>query len=102
MKLTGWFTQDKIADNNRIQTSDSENTEQANRQIRSLVPGQTLRGEIVSREGSNAHARSAAAYFYQWEAPHPSAALSLPPYFHLLEAMPYPKPSVLFLLLPYS
>mgnify|MGYP004475924689 FL=1 len=57
MKLTGWFTQDKIADNNRIQTSDSENTEQANRQIRSLVPGQTLRGEIVSREGSNAQIR---------------------------------------------
>ena len=52
MKLTGWFTQDKIADNNRIQTSDSENTEQANRQIRSLV-----RGEIVSREGSNAQIR---------------------------------------------
>ena len=57
MKPTGWFTQDKIADNNRIQTSDSENTEQANRQIRSLVPGQTLRGEIVSREGSNAQIR---------------------------------------------
>lgn len=57
MKLTGWFTQDKIADNNRIQTPDSENTEQANRQIRSLVPGQTLRGEIVSREGSNAQIR---------------------------------------------
>lgn len=57
MKLTGWFTQDKIADNNRIQISDSENVEQANRQIRSLVPGQTLRGEIVSREGSNAQIR---------------------------------------------
>ena len=57
MKLTGWFTQDKIADNNRIQIPDSENAEQANRQIRSLVPGQTLRGEIVSREGSNAQIR---------------------------------------------
>lgn len=57
MKLTGWFTQDKIADNNRIQTPDSENVGQANRQIRSLVPGQTLRGEIVSREGSNAQIR---------------------------------------------
>ena len=57
MKLTGWFTQDKIADNNRIQIPDSENVEQANRQIRSLVPGQTLRGEIVSREGSNAQIR---------------------------------------------
>lgn len=57
MKLTGWFTQDKIADNNRIQIPDSENVEKANRQIRSLVPGQTLRGEIVSREGSNAQIR---------------------------------------------
>ena len=57
MKLTGWFTQDKSADNNRIQIPDSENAEQANRQIRSLVPGQTLRGEIVSREGSNAQIR---------------------------------------------
>lgn len=57
MKLTGWFTQDKIADNNRIQIPDSENVEQANRQIRTLVPGQTLRGEIVSREGSNAQIR---------------------------------------------
>lgn len=57
MKLTGWFTQDKIADNNRIQIPDSENAEQANRQIRSLVPGQTLRGEIISREGSNAQIR---------------------------------------------
>lgn len=57
MKLTGWFTQDKIAENNRIQTPDSENVGQTNRQIRSLVPGQTLRGEIVSREGSNAQIR---------------------------------------------
>lgn len=57
MKLTGWFAQDKIADNNRIQIPDSENAEQANRQIRTLVPGQTLRGEIVSREGSNAQIR---------------------------------------------
>ncbi len=57
MKLTGWFTQDKIADNNRIQTPDSRNTEQVSRQIRSLVPGQTLRGEIVSREESNAQIR---------------------------------------------
>lgn len=57
MKLTGWFTQDKIAENNRTQTPDSGNTEQANRQIRSLVPGQTLRGEVVSREGGNAQIR---------------------------------------------
>ena len=57
MKLTGWFTQDKITDNSRIPASDSGNTEQANRQIRTLVPGQTLRGEVVSREGNNAQIR---------------------------------------------
>ena len=49
MKLTGWFSQDKIADNSRVQTPNNANTEQVNRQIRALVPGQTLRGEVVSR-----------------------------------------------------
>ena len=57
MKLTGWFSQDKIADNSRVQTTNNANTEQVNRQIRALVPGQTLRGEVVSREGNNAQIR---------------------------------------------
>ena len=57
MKLTGWFSQDKIADNSRVQTPNNVNTEQVNRQIRALVPGQTLRGEVVSREGNNAQIR---------------------------------------------
>ena len=57
MKLTGWFSQDKIADNSRVQTPNNANTEQVNRQIRALVPGQTLRGEGVSREGNNAQIR---------------------------------------------
>lgn len=57
MKLTGWFSQDKIADNSRVQTQNNANTEQVNRQIRALVPGQTLRGEVVSREGNNAQIR---------------------------------------------
>ncbi len=57
MKLTGWFSQDKIADNSRVQTPNNANTEQVNRQIRALVPGQTLRGEVVSREGNNAQIR---------------------------------------------
>ena len=57
MKLTGWFSQDKIADNSRVQTPNNANTEQVNRQIRALVPGQTLRGEVVSREGTNAQIR---------------------------------------------
>ena len=63
MKLTGWFTQDKIADNNRIQIPDSENAEQANRQIRSLVPGQTLRGEIRC-EGGCGHPSGAWAEYH--------------------------------------
>ena len=57
MKLTGWFSQDKIADNSRVQTPNNANTEQVNRQTRALVPGQTLRGEVVSREGNNAQIR---------------------------------------------
>ena len=57
MKLTGWFSQDKITDNSRVQTGNSGNTEQISRQIRALVPGQTLRGEVVSREGNNAQIR---------------------------------------------
>lgn len=57
MKLTGWFSQDKIADNSRVQTPNNANTERVNRQIRALVPGQTLRGEVVSREGNNAQIR---------------------------------------------
>ena len=57
MKLTGWFSQDKIEDNSRVQTPNNANTEQVNRQIRALVPGQTLRGEVVSREGNNAQIR---------------------------------------------
>lgn len=57
MRLTGWFSQDKITDNSRVQAAGSEKTEQVNRQIRTLVPGQTLRGEVVSREGNNAQIR---------------------------------------------
>lgn len=57
MKLTGWFSQDRITDNSRAQAGNSGNTEQVNRQIRTLVLGQTLRGEVVSREGNNAQIR---------------------------------------------
>ena len=57
MKLTGWFSQDKITDNNKIQTADTSNPEQVRQQIRNLVPGQTIRGEVVSREGNNAQLR---------------------------------------------
>ena len=57
MKLTGWFSQDKITDNSKVQTTDTQNAEQVSRQIRTLVPGQTIRGEVVSREGNNAQIR---------------------------------------------
>lgn len=57
MKLTGWFSQDKITDNSKMQTTDTPNSEQVSRQIRALVPGQTIRGEVVSREGNNAQIR---------------------------------------------
>lgn len=57
MKLTGWFSQDKITDNSKIQTTDTTNAEQVSRQIRALAPGQTIRGEVVSREGNNAQIR---------------------------------------------
>ena len=57
MKLPGWFSQDKIADNSRVQTPNNAKTEQVNRQIRALVPGLTLRGEVVAREGNNAQIR---------------------------------------------
>ena len=59
MRLTEWFSQEKIADSGKVQTQTVNNRtgEQVNRQIRSLVPGQTLRGEVVSREGNNAQIR---------------------------------------------
>ena len=38
-------------------TADTQNAEQVSRQIRTLVPGQTIRGEVVSREGNNAQIR---------------------------------------------
>ena len=57
MKLTGWFSQDKITNNSKVQTTDTPNAEQVSRQIRTLVPGQTIRGEVVSREGNNAQIR---------------------------------------------
>ena len=59
MRLTEWFSQGKIADSGKVQTqqTDSRSAEQVSRQIRALAPGQTLRGEVVSREGNNAQIR---------------------------------------------
>lgn len=59
MRLTEWFSQEKIADSGKTQTQAANNrtAEQVSRQIRTLTPGQTLQGEVVSREGSNAQIR---------------------------------------------
>ena len=57
MKLTGWFSQEKIPDTGRTQMPETENPEQVNRQIKALAPGQTIQGEVVSREGSSAQIR---------------------------------------------
>ena len=59
MRLTEWFSQGKIADSGKVQTQQtgSRAAEQVNRQIHTLAPGQTLRGEVVSREGNNAQIR---------------------------------------------
>lgn len=58
MRLTEWFSQGKIADGSgRTQTVNSRTAELVNRQIHALTPGQTLQGEVVSREGNNAQIR---------------------------------------------
>lgn len=58
MRLTEWFSQGKIADSSgRTQTVNSRTAELVNRQIHALTPGQTLQGEVVSREGNNAQIR---------------------------------------------
>lgn len=61
MKLTDIFAgRTKNEDIGRTQTtaSVSSNTAAVNRQIRSLVPGQTIQGEIVSRNGGEVQIRT--------------------------------------------
>lgn len=61
MKLTDIFAgRTKNEDIGRLQTTapPSSNTAAVNRQIRSLVPGQTIQGEIVSRNGGEVQIRT--------------------------------------------
>ena len=62
MKLSQLFTgrsqaDERLEDNGRTTKSQYARTADLNRQIRSLTPGQTLRGEIVSRNGSEVQIR---------------------------------------------
>lgn len=62
MKLSQLFTgrsqaDERLEDNGRTTKAQSARTADLNRQIRSLTPGQTLRGEIVSRNGSEVQIR---------------------------------------------
>lgn len=54
MKLTGWFTSDKqtVDNSGKNQINTSANNSLINRQIHSLVPGQTIQGELVARNGN--------------------------------------------------
>lgn len=62
MKLSQLFTghsqsENRVEENGRPSQSQYARTADLNRQIRSLVPGQTIRGEIVSRNGSEVQIR---------------------------------------------
>ncbi len=58
MKLTGFFTGDKqIATDAGKTQQNIAKTDVVNRQIRSMVPGQTIQGEVVSKNGSEVQIR---------------------------------------------
>lgn len=58
MKLSQLFGGEKhIEDNSHTTQPQSARTADVNRQIRSLVPGQTIRGEVVTRNGSEIQIR---------------------------------------------
>ncbi|MCM1191134.1 MAG: flagellar hook-length control protein FliK [Butyrivibrio sp.] len=62
MKLSQLFTgqsrtENRVEENGRTPQSQYARTADLNRQIHSLVPGQTIRGEIVSRNGSEVQIR---------------------------------------------
>lgn len=52
MKLSQLFSNEQHTDNTRIQSNSVKQAAQWSRQIRSLVPGQTISGEIVGRSGN--------------------------------------------------
>ena len=52
MKLSQLFTGGpQVEESGRVNQKQTARTADVNSQIRSLVPGQTIRGEIVSRSG---------------------------------------------------
>ena len=58
MKLTQLFTgETHIEESGRTPQTKTATTADVNRQIQSLVPGQTIRGEILSRNGSDVQIR---------------------------------------------
>lgn len=60
MRLTDIFSTDKqIADKQRAEQPDYTKTAAVNRQIRLMVPGQTIQGEIVSKSGGEIQIRLA-------------------------------------------
>ncbi len=59
MKLTELFTSDKqVIGNGKMQTDAAKN-DVVNRQIRSLIPGQTLQGEVLGKIGNEVQIRVA-------------------------------------------
>ncbi len=58
MKLTELFTGDKqITDRGNTQSSMPQNNSIVNRQIRAMVPGQTIQGELIARNGNEVQIR---------------------------------------------
>lgn len=58
MKLSQLFTQGpQVEENGRLQQSRNPRTADLNSQIRALAPGQTIRGEVVSRDGGEVQIR---------------------------------------------
>jgi len=65
MKLTDFFASDRqIADTAKVPT-DATKSSIMHRQIRSLVPGQTLYGEVLSRSGSDVQVRISEDFILQ-------------------------------------
>ncbi len=59
MKLTDFFTSDKAVSNSasKTQQNTTVKSDVINRQIRAMIPGQTIQGEVVSRNGSEVQIR---------------------------------------------
>lgn len=59
MKLTGFFTgENQITDTGKTQVNTGR-TDTVNRQIQAMIPGQTIQGEVISRNGNEVQIRLA-------------------------------------------